>query len=127
MASWPVGLPDQQFLPLTYSRQDARLRTPNDAGQANQRKRFTAAPVRVTLGIVLTGAELTIFKSFWQTDLAEGSLPFDWIDPTIEPDTDGSEIVSYRFVEAPSFSAEVGDVTAAARLWQSNLSLEILP
>lgn len=127
MPTWPGGLPQEQFLPLSYARRDVRLRTPNDTGPVNQRKRYTAAAKEVSLLLVFTGAELNTFESFWQTDLGEGALSFDWTDPVAPDTTAGAPTTTFRFIEPPVFAAVRGDANSADRLYQATARLEIMP
>lgn len=121
MVAWPTTLPQEAFVGLTEQRQDARLRTQMDKGPPKMRRRFTAAVRRVTVPLVLSGAEKQAFDTFYITTLQEGSLPFDWRDPV----TDAT--ISFRFAESPPQWSVMAGGVPNSRLWSGTLDLEILP
>ena len=91
MLIWPPSLPYAQFLGLIDTRVDARARSGEGAGYAKMRRRYTAVPRTHRVPIVLSGAQMQTFDSFYRTTLAEGTLPFDWEDPVTD------EFVFFRF------------------------------
>lgn len=114
---WPATLP-QVLLVNGYQEgaRDNALRSAMDSGPAKVRRRATAAARPVQGKLVMTAAELEIFKDFYADDLLDGSLRFSWMEPA-----DGVTAVEMRFKEAPSWSA------ADPGIYEVNVSLEILP
>jgi uncharacterized protein YwlG (UPF0340 family) len=55
---------------------DGRLRSPTDAGGGKSRRRFSYMPEPVKGSIVMTGAQLAIFRAFIDETLKGGTLPF---------------------------------------------------
>lgn len=114
---WPVTLP--QILLVSGYQEGARdnnLRSAMDSGPAKVRRRATAAVRPVKGKLVMTAAQLEIFKSFYADDLLDGSLRFSWTEPT-----DSGTAAEMRFKEAPAWSAVDPGV------YEVNMSLEILP
>jgi hypothetical protein len=118
--SWPATLPQEQFIGLTDQRQVAVVRTQMDEGPAKVRRKFSAAVRDVMVPIVLNGTQRGAFDPFFISDLEEGALAFDWDDPV----TDST--LSFRFIEPPQWTLEVGGAPAA-RIWKATMKLEILP
>ncbi len=120
MTVWPGSLPQQQFISISETDVDAVLRTPMDSGPPSRRNRFSANMRSVRSPIVLTGAQKQTFDTFFRTTLKNGSLAFDWEDPT----TDAT--VSFAFRDPPQWTlVSGGDVNS--RKWSAILSLEIQP
>jgi hypothetical protein len=116
MINWPEILP-----PLTrlegYVETPPKnvLRTQMDAGPAKLRRRFTAGVRPVQGRLLLDRDEIEFLDSFYQNDLAAGSLPFASLHPRT------GLAASFRFVEPPAYTRLSGLYYEAA------LSLEILP
>lgn len=120
MTAWPASLPQAMFRGLSDKRQSAIVRSPNDMGPATVRRRFTAATRDVTTRMVVNGTQRATFETFFKTTLQEGSLSFTWEDPV-----DDTE-VTFRFKEAPDWTLRRGG-PAADRIWETTLTLELLP
>lgn len=120
MSNWPAGLPQQLKIGASIGDDDSRLTSAMDAGPASVRNRFTAFTQSVQTPMIITGAQLEIFKTFYRTTLVQGSLSFDWTDPS--DDTS----VTYRFKTPPKWVA-VRSGVPNVRLWQATLDLEIQP
>ena len=113
-------------LPGEVERQGYRRRLPSvgiatrmESGARKRRRRFTAAPVPITMPFLMTAAERGLFETFFNDTLKGGTLAFDWIVP------DTGAAATFAFVnpaEPPEFVPEVG-----AKLWRVVLELEILP
>jgi hypothetical protein len=119
-AVWPAELP-QVPLVQGYTRkpQAARVRSAVDAGPAKVRRRFTAKVRNVTYLITVNKEQWAIFWNFYDNTLAQGSLPFDWIDGV------SGDPATLRFgedepSEAPANGNEPGYLTIT-------MPLEILP
>jgi hypothetical protein len=81
MDYWPSTL---QSLPnQDYSQEiiDGVIRSQNDVGASQARPRFTRTRMKSTLTIWVTSAQYTTFMDFYNTTIAQGSLPFYWTNP----------------------------------------------
>lgn len=115
MTAWPITLPqelDQDG--YTEKPPNPTIRTSMDAGVAKTRRRFSSGVRPITGTMILTNAERQILDDFYVSDLAHGSLSFDWINPT------SGLVASVRFVEPPDYSA-------FGAAYQVAMKLEILP
>lgn len=120
MTTWPATLPQNQFLGMTEQDDDAVLRTPMDAGPPSRRNRFTAITRGVRTPIVVTGAQKQVFDTFYRDTLRNGSLAFDWEDPTTDV------TLSFAFRGPPQWALIRGG-TPDNRVWETTLDLEIQP
>lgn len=118
---WPPGLPDLQPEGLSVERQNTTLRTQMDAGPEKVRRRFSAAAKTLRIPMMLSGAQLAIFRTFYETTLSEGVTQFQWENP----ETDAT--VSFRFLREPVWSLETGSASTSTRRWVGSLDLEIIP
>lgn len=121
MATWPATLPPTQFRGVARKPQDPVLRTQTDSGPVKTRLKYTAVPIRVTTRTIFSGTQLLAFMTWFENDLAFGALSFDWTDPM-----DGTT-VAFRFTEPPEFVNLRPAPIPANRLWEGQLSLEIMP
>lgn len=120
MASWPGSLPQNQFHGLEASYPEgAVIRTPNDAGPAQTRPKYTGVRPRHSTPIVLTNAQKATFEAFYETTLVSGSAEFDWEDPRSDLSA------TFRFLRPPSFTMQAGGPDG--RLWVGRLDLEVMP
>jgi hypothetical protein len=89
IADWPDTLPIPNRMNFQHGRQEARLKTTNDAGPPRYRLMSSAIvdPVQMTITVDRNGKE--IFDAFYLVTTARGSLPFWMPDPT----TDGWQIL----------------------------------
>lgn len=82
MAVWPTSLPQK---PLAEGFAEATapnvVRSENDAGPTNARRRYTVPVKRYQLRMLFTTAQVATFETFFESTLASGVLPFDWVDP----------------------------------------------
>lgn len=118
-ADWPTSLPNMK-LGTSVGDEESRLISPMDSGPASVRKRFTAFTQKVDVPMVLTGAQLAIFQTFYRTTINQGTDSFNWKDPA----TDAAAIL--RFKSPPVWSS-VKSGEPNDRIWKGTLSLEILP
>jgi len=94
---------------------EAVIRTEMSAGPVKTRRRFTAAPRRMTGRIpYLTAAELATFESFYAVDLAMGALSLTAAHPVTEA------VETFRFVDGY-------EVTPRGLGFTVTATLEILP
>lgn len=99
MATWPVGLPE--FVLVNGFR-----RSPNsnvisfgtEVGPGKTRRRSTARTKNMAASLMVDGTQLATFEAFFEDDLVDGSLPFDWVDPV------GGAACTFRFDPASPYS-----------------------
>ena len=114
---WPVTLTQTLLVDgFEGSSPDLLLRSSMDAGPAKVRRRATAGARPVTGKLLLTAAELSTFKTFYDETLLSGSLRFNWLDPD-----DGVTAVEMRFTERPSW------VSLEPDEFEVSMNLEIMP
>lgn len=112
---WPTTLP--QILRLfTYaaSMQDGSVRTAMDAGPDFVRPRFTRVTEYKSGDMIMTSAQLAIFRTFYQTTLLNGSQWFDWLHP------ETGAAAEFRFMAPPTWRPVSGDK------WQVEMAFEVL-
>lgn len=116
MAAWPSSLPQLSLLEgAAESPTDPVIRTDMDVGPAKRRARYTWAPRRFTVPLVLTTAQVATFETFYESTLGYGVDAFDWTHPRTLAS------VSFAFVRRPDF-APIG-----AGYWRTSLDLELQP
>jgi hypothetical protein len=71
--------------------------------------------------MILTGAQLVIFNTFFRTTLKHGSLSFYWIHPFSE------DTVTIRFKNKPEWKCVKSAASVNDRLYQASVELEIQP
>ena len=100
MPSWPNTLPDA-FL------RDGFARTPQpnvisfgtEVGPGKVRRRTTARTKSHTFSMKMTLVQLNEFEAFFEDDLSDGAIPFDWTDPV------AGDVASWRFDPGSPYSA----------------------
>ncbi len=117
MPTWPVTLP-QFALQSSYSEGFKRtvLRSTMDSGATKRRSRFTNSPTSLRVTMPMNDAELLIFKTFYEDELANGALNFTFPHPRL------GTTVTVAFTEDPQPIVPEGATTYFLRM-----SLEILP
>ena len=95
--------------------------SPMDMGPDKSRQRFTATFDPRQAVVEMTGDQLALFQDFWRNTLGQGSLSFDWIDPT------GDTSIKLRFSAPPGWQEIRAGATAAERLYRISLPLETQP
>ena len=111
---WPVGL--QQLLSeanFGEQDQDTTIRTEMDVGPAKVRRRFTRGVETYTGSIYLTVSQYTLFKSFFNTTLNGGVLPFTFNHPITQVPTD------FRFVGTPQYNSIGGGNFTTVFTWEA--------
>ena len=115
MATWPVTLPQTPLAEGYHSTpQDNVLRSEMDAGPEKARRRFTAKSEYITCQWDLSGAELIIFENFFEDDILDGSIEFDFPHPQ-----DGGTVSA--MIRAPY------EKEPMAHRWRVHTEIEILP
>lgn len=76
---WPVGLP-QNVLVNGYSEAvgDGLLEYQPETGPSISRRRSTANPRPIAMSFELTSAQIATLRTFYETTLIGGSLPFSF-------------------------------------------------
>lgn len=126
VTTWPSELPQKQPIGLTISEDSTVVRFQPDVGAAKVRRRATTAPVAVSMPILLTGAQLATFDTFWANCWTQsGSLAgcFSWLDPR----DNSTKIFRFRHTAKPRFTLAYPGSSVANTRWSANLDLEILP
>lgn len=80
-AVWPLTLP-QRGLARGYTETpdpSITIRSSVEVGPAKLRPRHSVETRLFTIPLVLTNAQFETLDGFWESTLAMGSLPFDWI------------------------------------------------
>ncbi len=121
MPAWPISLPQLPFDGVAAQDVDAVARSQMDTGPASRRNRFTAHTQRLSMPMVLTGAERKEFDFFFRNDLNNGAFAFDWTDPV--DDT----VVSMAFTAPVQWVLRAAAADPAERGWTGVLSLEVQP
>ncbi|SNS00417.1 hypothetical protein SAMN04488503_2293 [Humidesulfovibrio mexicanus] len=82
LALWPLGLP-QTLQQDGFSLQPPQnfIATPMEVGPRKTRRRDVVATYPVQGQIVVTSAQLDILWAFFRVTIADGSLPFEWVEP----------------------------------------------
>ena len=83
MDNWPVSL--QQKLNVAGFQLrlgNTRIASDMDTGPAKVRSRFTDAVDGYECEVLLDYADIATFKTFYKTNLGNGTLPFLFTDPT---------------------------------------------
>jgi hypothetical protein len=88
-----------------------------ETGPAKRRNRFTASPKALNVTLTLTSAQVDTFATFYETDLAGGSLSFDFTHPR----TDATLTVAFAKEPKPVTPHSTSDNYLLA------LELDILP
>lgn len=78
-AEWPVDLPSAPLWGYTEIPSEIVARSPTPA--VKSRPIYTAPVFGYQFTTVLNKEQFQSFKTFWQTGIANGSLPFKWILP----------------------------------------------
>ncbi len=115
MAAWPATLPQYPTLEgFQEQAMDITLRTPMDAGPPKIRPLYTAAPVDLTMTMVLTIEQRATLETFYEDTLGFGADAFDWLHPVT------GAAVSMTFSARPGYTALGGGmlrVVMQTRIW----------
>lgn len=86
MAAWPGGLP-QFILRDGFERKPSNqsIRSRMDTGPAKRRRRFTTKTRKINAQVPLADStEIGIFETFFEDDLAGGTLSFTMTEPIFQ-------------------------------------------
>lgn len=114
--TWPASLSKRQMI-SGYSEDlpQMGLRSETDHGPAKLRRRFTAAPRKVTFNILGTSTDADVLDTFFVTTCYGGTDSFNMVNPR----TGSTD--EYRFLEPPKFAP------ASDTHWRMACSIEKLP
>lgn len=120
---WPASLPAYPRVGVDYVPQPGVIRSENDTGPVNVRRRYTAVVTNVNWTMPpLTGDELQIYRDFVTNDLAGGALKIDMIDPTDDV------VKEVRIIDPPGrIVGIVPNDLKGPRLWSVTMQIEFLP
>lgn len=113
--TWPAALPQEISRGLGLTLPDTIVRSTNDAGPANVRRRFSANVAPLTGSILIDAGQWQVLVDFYTGPAMGGARRFNWVDPV------SGAPVEMRFVSPPKLSQVDGLLLEAA------LSLEIMP
>lgn len=71
--TWPSTLPIPTMSGYEIETTDPTVRTDMESGSARVRRRFTAAPDKISLAFVFDEAQMIIFRAFWESDFLNGA------------------------------------------------------
>lgn len=116
MASvWPASLPQ---LPrrdaFAESGDGVVIRSAVDAGPPILRQRYTKELARASISLTMTDAQVSTFRTFFNTTLSRGSLAFEW-DNFVDSGT-----IEYTFASRPNYTP------LAFGYWRVEFSLETM-
>lgn len=101
MPSWPADLPQRPQYPFGWAPQPNTREFQPEIGDAKVRRVGSATGAQASALFRLTADELAIFESWFAEDVADGSLPFEWVDPVT------SRLAWWRIVGAYKVSVAV--------------------
>lgn len=113
---WPLTLPQDYFIGVSFQRRSAFAQFTVDAGPAMRRRAFGNASTDVKIPMLFRQQQMVTFDDFYINTVRDGALEFDWIHPVT------GAPASYRFNEYPSFSIAL---SAEGDLYQTTLNLEL--
>jgi len=116
MAAWPDTLPAYPLLDsFRETVPNTVIRTDMEQGPAKVRLRTTAAVRTMTVGYLLSKAQVAALETFYLATLQGGALAFDFTHPR------SNSAASCRFVRPPEYSSSNGNFFKVA------IELEMLP
>lgn len=80
-SAWPSNIPQCPTLGMTEQRQPNIAGFSPDVGPPKMRRRSTAVVTVTAVTYRMNVAQLASFNTFYQTTLADGTLPFTWKHP----------------------------------------------
>jgi hypothetical protein len=99
MANWPITLQQNANYDYNETWNDGTIRSQPDEGPVMTRRRYTKIRKFATLSVWVDRTQYETFVTFYQVEIAGGSLPFQWIDPI-------SQLTrNMLFLKPPSFSS----------------------
>jgi len=80
--TWPATLPRPERSSYQLQPQDGRRKRGFEAGPPGYRRRFSSVAQMVTMSVILSAYQRTVFDEFYSVTCAEGSSLFWLPDPT---------------------------------------------
>lgn len=80
-ALWPPELPQSPLLGSQQALTGTAIRSPVDIGLPKQRRRYGATARPLSMQMRLTLSQWDRFQHFYDQELADGTLPFQWRHP----------------------------------------------
>jgi hypothetical protein len=96
------------------SKESGVLRTSIDSGLVVQRRRYQAVSRNIKAAFPLDNNQKQVFDQFYETTLMDGTLEFNWTDPTT------GVVYDTRFTSTPVYSGTSNN-------WKVACELEVLP
>lgn len=113
---WPATLPQTPLIRgYADKKRDARMITEVQAGEPKIRRLYTAVPRDITCMFVMSIVQFTELMDFFEVDLEEGTLRFEWELPNL------AGVREFRFMETPDYNVLSCD------LYEVTIKLECLP
>lgn len=102
MATWPASLPQIPVPGMGIAPQRNKVSFEPEIGDSIDRRRGTAASKIYQIALPpISKAQFIVFTEFFEEDLYDGVLPFDWSDPLT------GELHSWKFTgDDPPYTAE---------------------
>jgi len=117
-AAWPSTLPQCPILQsFSEERQLNTIAFNPDVGTPKTRRRSTAVSTLTGVGFKFTTAQRATFNTFFETTLADGTLPFTWAHPITK--------VSYTWMFKPNEVPKLERMTPST--FRATFSLLRLP
>lgn len=82
--TWPSEFPPPERDSWQMTRQDARRRRQSETGPPSFRRRFSSAARLVSMSLVLSRAQRSIFDNFYEHDCVDGTRMFRMPDPATD-------------------------------------------
>lgn len=115
MTAFPSTLPQPSISGYSVAPNQAFIRTEMDSGPARQRQRFSSTPHLVTLNWTFTEAQMSTFKTFFDSTINYGT---DWFTITLDC---GGGATSYT----ARFSAAWKGALISPTVWGISATLEV--
>lgn len=116
MADFPATLPNPDSSGYTGSKTQVFIRTEMESGSQRQRQRFTATNQNRAVNWLFTADQMVTFKSFFETDINQGS---DFFNINLDL---GSGLTLY----AARFTQPYSDSYVSKGLWRVSGQLEVV-
>ncbi len=98
-ATWPSTTAQAPIFGMREQRQRNVVAFKPDSGNPKIRRRSTAVCVDTLATFRMDDTELAAFKTFYETTLFDGTLPFDWAHPVTG--------VTYTWMFSPDDAPEI--------------------
>lgn len=117
MATWPATLPAPSLAGYQLAPTEQSLRTEMEMGAARSRRRSYARLDRVQVGLILTDAQMDIFRTWFEDD-AEAAGGSAWFSVSLRIGNTGATSQSARFIGAFSASLLKSDQWSVSAQWE---------